>query len=234
MLQCAIGCKLNASKIVFFPLSTVKCIFSKLQVVIFYFQLALHSGSFCRCVTNTSLDSANNRWRVQLCMIKCFVVHILPDQSDVSARNPFLDPLVSVPVLGSFVSLFLHLHFNVYCYLLLSLFTLSLSLPFSLALIWYTFRSLLKDKSGCFFFHGADKQKTLFEMVHRHNKLLYSNLGVKNVQDCSTFCPWCATYGHSAYLKRLQQTRQQFPESVASQLCHPLLACLFGPVDNRM
>lgn len=145
MLQCAIGWKPNASKIVFFPLSTVKCIFSKLQVVIFHFQLALHSGSFCRCVTNTSLDSANNRWRVQLCMIKCFVVHILPDQSDVSARNPFLDPLVSVTVVGSFVSLFLHLHFNVYFYLLLSLFTLSLSLTAFLSISHLIYLSVIAE-----------------------------------------------------------------------------------------
>lgn len=122
LIRCASGCNLSASKIIFFHFPLWNVYFSKLQVVIFHFQLALHTGSVCSCVTNTSLDSTDNRWRVQLWMIKCCDVHILADQSDVSARNPCLDPLVSVPVLGFFVSLFLYLHFNVYFYPLLSLF----------------------------------------------------------------------------------------------------------------
>lgn len=49
----------SAAKI--FVFHFVICTFSKLQVVIFHFQLARHTGSFCRCVTNTSPDSADNR-----------------------------------------------------------------------------------------------------------------------------------------------------------------------------
>lgn len=119
-----------------------------MEVVILHIQLAVHTGSFCRCVTNSSPDNVNNRWHVQSCMIESFIV-TLPVQLDVSARNPSLDPLVSVPDLHS---LFLQFHLSVHTYFYPSLpLSLSLSLPFSLSLIWYTFRSLLKDKSGFFF-----------------------------------------------------------------------------------
>lgn len=132
-------------------------------------------------------------------MIKSFVVDILPVQSDVSARNPCLWSFGVCSRSRLFVSLFLHFHLSLCIFLSLAFSLHSLSLPFSLSRISYTFRSLLKDKSGFFFFHVADKQKPLFERVH--TGIMSCCKVIRGAKCAGLYNPLCVV----CYIRRLQQ-----------------------------
>lgn len=128
-------------------------------------------------------------------MIRRFVVDILPVQSDVSARNPCLWSFGVCSRSRLFVSLFLHFHLSLCIFLSLAFSLHSLSLPFSLSRISYTFRSLLKDKSGFFFSWCWQVENFVREGAYKHYELLYSNQG----------CKMCRIVQPTAYFKRLQQ-----------------------------
>ncbi len=168
-----------------------KCIFSKLEDVIFQFQLAIHTGSFCRCVTNTSPDSVDNRWLYSRAwsraLLLCFLYNWMYLLEICILRSFGVCSYILCFFVSSFPSLSLSLYIYIYIYPFLPLFTLSLSLAFPLSLIWYTFRSLLKDKSWFFFMMLTSRKLCSRGCIMSS---IYSNLGVQNMQDCTAFCAW--------------------------------------------